>query len=681
MTVSSDWTPPRLDTLPSWAGAKRVAVDIESRDEMLRELGPGVGLRKNAYTTGISFAIEDGPKAYLPIRHDGGDNLPLEGVLSYMRDQARDFDGFLVGANFGYDMQGLAGDGIVFSKAKGIKDVLLAAPLIDELHDRYSLDAVLTRAGLEGKTEDMLKAAAQDYGINPKKDMWRLPARYVGTYAEDDAAKLHPLLRIQERQIEEQELEGVWELESKLLPILTRMRIRGVRINVPQLERMEAWAMARETAMLARIHALTGVRIKVGDVWQANALAPALIKIGVPLLPNAKGAYSVDQELLKGITHEVARCIERARKVNKLRTTYCATTWAHMVNGRIHPSFSQLRKTKEEEAGEGKEVGAAYGRLSGDHPNVQNQSARDDFAIGWRMVYLPNEGGQWASPDYSQQEPRLAVHYACKAGLGRRPLIDRTAYESALAARDAYRNDPTTDNHQMMAEMAGIERKPAKVLYLGLSYGMGGAGMCLDMGLPTMQAVRAPWRSEWNGRVFDVNSPEGKELIAQGERRYMAAGPEGQAIIDKFNAMVPYVRAMAKACEKRADAVGYITTLSGRRCRFPQAVNGNYDWTHKAFNRLLQGSAADQTKQAMVSLSEAGFDEALLMQVHDEVPMSVDGPAHAEAAADVMRYSTPLEVPSKVDVELGQSWGHSMLTDKPREKDPQSWFVRDLGMV
>lgn len=115
---------------------------------------------------------------------------------------------------------------------------------------------------------------------------------------------------------------------------------------------------------------------------------------------------------------------------------------------------------------------------------------------------------------------------------------------------------------------------------------------------------------------------------------------------------------MAKACEARAKAVGYITTLSGRRCRFPTDEHGNFDWTHKGLNRLIQGASADQTKQAMVALDEAGLD--MMIQVHDEIAFSVEDQKEAHAAAEIMRTCTPLELPSKVDVEIGRSWGHSM---------------------
>lgn len=645
-TVSSDWKAPDLNSLPSWEGAKRVAIDCETRDPDLKRLGPGAGRRPNSYITGISFAIEDGPGAYLPIRHEGGDNLPVEAVLRYLRDQARTFSGDIVGANLPYDLDFLAGDGIEFTQVRYFRDIQIADPLICELHDSYSMQAIAERWGFPGKDEAVLRAAAVDYGIDPKKDMWMLPAKFVGQYAEEDTRLPLNILRRQEREIDDQDLWGVYNLESKLLPILTRLRRRGVRIDLDRLEQVERWALEKETEALAQVRALTGHRIAVGDVWKPEALAPALEHIGIRLNKTSTGKPSIDKELLGSIDHPVANALERARKVNKLRTTFAGSVRDHMVNGRIHCTFNQLRRQKDDEEGT---AGAAYGRLSCEHPNLQQQPARDDFAPMWRAIYLPEEGELWASNDYSQQEPRMAVHYACLA----RELIGERAWRSALAARDAYRNDPNTDNHQMMADMAGIKRKDAKEIYLGLSYGMGGAKMCRKLGLPTIMAVRGP-----RGVLYDATSPEGQRLAAEGARRFEAAGPEGQQLLDTFDAKVPFVKRLAKACEQRAKAVGYITTLSGRRCRFPKDPHGNFDWTHKGLNRLIQGSSADQTKMAMVACADDGLD--IILQVHDEIAFSVKNRDEAERAAEIMRNCTPLELPSKVDVEIGPTWGHSM---------------------
>lgn len=645
VTARSEWTPPDLNALPNWDNAKRVSIDIETKDPLLKKLGPGVR-RGDGFITGVSFAIEDGPAAYLPMRHEGGDNLPVDAVLAYLRRQAREFTGTIVGANLQYDLDWLMEEGVAFLRAAWFRDVQIADPLICELHDSYSLDAIAARWGLPGKDEALLRAAAADYRIDPKKDMWRLPARYVGPYAEEDARLPLNLLRRQEREIEEQDLWGVYDLESRVLPVLLKLRRRGVRIDFAQLDRVESWALGEETEALARVAHNTGVRVAVGDVWKPDAIAPALEHIGIKLQKTSTGKPQIDKELLGGIDHPVAQALERARKVNKLRTTFAASVREHMVNGRVHCSFNQLRKQRDD--GEGT-AGAAYGRLSCQNPNLQQQPARDEFATMWRAIYLPEEGELWSANDYSQQEPRMAVHYACLA----KDLIGHHAWTKALEARDAYRNDPNTDNHQMMADMAGIRRKDAKEIYLGLSYGMGGAKMCRKLGLPTMMAVRGP-----RGRLYDVDSPEGRRLAEEGARRFEAAGPDGQNLLDTFDAKVPFIKRLAKACEQRAKAVGYITTISGRRCRFPKDPHGNYDWTHKGLNRLIQGSSADQTKMAMVALDAEGFD--IILQVHDEVGLSVGDMKEAAAAAELMKTCTPLELPSKVDVEIGRSWGHSM---------------------
>jgi len=647
-TVDSDWVAPALDGLPSWAGAKRVAIDCETRDPDLKALGPGAGRRPNSYITGISYAIEDGPGGYLPIRHEGGGNLPLEAVLKYFRDQAAVFTGDLVGANLPYDLDHLAHDGIEFKRVRFFRDIQIADPLICELHDSYSMQAIAERWGLPGKDETLLKAAAADYKIDPKADMWMLPAKFVGPYAEEDTRLPLAILRRQERQIEDQDLWRVYDLESKLLPVLTHLRRRGVRIDLNRLDFIEQWALQKERVALEQVRELTGHKIAVGDVWKADALAPALTKIGVVLGRTSTGKPQIDKTLLASLKHPAAEALERARKANKLRTTFGASVRNHLTNdGRLHCTFNQLRRQKDDES-DGT-AGAAFGRLSCEHPNLQQQPARDEFAMMWRAIYLPEEEQQWASNDYSQQEPRMAVHYACLS----KHLIGQIAWQSAIEARDKYRNDPNTDNHQMMADMAHIKRKAAKDIYLGLSYGMGGAKLCRQLGLPTMMAVRGS-----RGHLYNVDSDEGMLLVAQGARRFEAAGPEGQALLDAFDAKVPFVKKLAKACEIRAKKVGYITTLSGRRCRFPKDDSGNYDWTHKALNRLIQGASADQTKMAMVACAEAGMD--IIIQVHDEIAFSVTSPEDAQKAAQVMRECVPLELPSKVDVEMGSSWGHSM---------------------
>jgi DNA polymerase I-like protein with 3'-5' exonuclease and polymerase domains len=184
----------------------------------------------------------------------------------------------------------------------------------------------------------------------------------------------------------------------------------------------------------------------------------------------------------------------------------------------------------------------------------------------------------------------------------------------------------------MMAEICGIPRKAAKIIFLGICYGMGGAKLARDLGLPT----------KW---IYDEK---------RGVDR-LVAGDEAQALLDQFNERAPYVRRLSYLASDKAKQRGYIVTAGGRKCRFPEKTSGGYDWTHKALNRLIQGSSADQTKRAMVALWEAGF--RLQLQVHDEVDLSVNTKEEAVEVGRIMEGCMPCNVPAKVDLEWGPSWG------------------------
>jgi DNA polymerase I-like protein with 3'-5' exonuclease and polymerase domains len=611
----STWKPPALSSLPSWAGARRIAVDIETCDPSLKEFGPGP--RRNGYIAGVSFAIEDGPAYYLPIRHSE-DNLDRDAALAYLRDQAKAFRGDVVGANLAYDLDFLTAEGVNFPLAV-FRDVQIADVLIHELQDSYSLHNIALRRGVKGKDEELLRSAAEMYGVDAKAGLYALPGRFVADYAVQDVRLPLELLKLQEKDLSDQNLFGIWNLESKLIPVLNRMRSRGVRVDEQRLEGVEQWSLGEERLALEKVEHLCGVRVEVGTIWQAKVLAVVLNKIGISVGKTKTGKPNIDKDILDGIDHPVADALAWARKVNKLRTTFAKSVRNHLVRGRIHCVLNQMAREGEGDSGV---RGARYGRLSSEHPNLQQQPARDEFAARWRSIYVPEEGAIWSSNDYSQQEPRMVTHYAVKAGCTR-----------AEAAANRYRNDPTTDNHQMMADLTGLPRKQAKNIYLGLCYGMGGAKLSDELGLPT-------------------------KLIQNRQGRWVrVAGDEAQAVLDKFNSEAPFVKDLANRCSELAQRRGYITTILGRRCHFPKDSEGNYDWTHKALNRLIQGSSADQTKAAMVACDDAGF--WLQLQVHDELDQSVASKKEADDIAAVMRDCVPMEVPSRVDVEVGPSWGEA----------------------
>jgi len=601
-------------------------VDVETRDEQLRELGPGVR-RPGCYVVGVSFAIEDGPCCYLPIRHATGINLDEDVVLSYLRDQAKVFKGELVGANLSYDLDYLEEEGVRFHQARCC-DIQLNEPLIDDLQDSYSMDAIAERRGIPGKDQTLLQEAAKAYGLNPKRDLWRLPPEYVGPYGEQDVLLPLQILRQQEADIEQKNLQQIVDLESRLLPITVQMRRRGVRIDFKRLEEVQSWALQKEREKLAEIRRLTDVSLTPDDVWKAEALAQPLRQIGIepPTTPKTNKP-SIRGLWLETIDHDVAKLIIRARKFNKLRTTFAASIIRHSINGRIHCTFNQLRGPKSDE--DDSEQGARWGRMSCVDPNLQQQISPDkDPEIGkpWRSIYVPEEGCEWLCADYSQQEPRWSVHYAEQADCS-----------GAREAAERYRSDPDSDFHSMMVELTGLKRSFAKIIFLGLIYGMGEAKLCHQAGLET----------KW---VFSKRRQKMVEI----------AGPKGQAILEQFHRRVPWARQIADIAKEKANNTGSIRTILGRMCHFPplppdEHGNPRHDWTHKALNRAVQGSSGDQTKMALILAEEAGFKVQL--QVHDELDLSVSDRKQSEELAEIMRKGVECSVPHKVDLEHGPSWG------------------------
>ena len=641
-TPSSDWSPPSMSDLPSWKGIKRVGIDTETCDPYLKQLGPSV--RRGGYIAGISFAFEDDRGYYLPMRHQGGDNLDLDQVLRYIKTQCKENPIEFVGANLSYDLDYLKEEGIEFHRDSRFLDIQVADPLINELHVSYSLQNIAARYGFEGKDEELLKEAAKIYGVSPKGGMWRLPARFVGPYAEKDATEPLKILRRQELAIERDDLWDIWRLETDVLPILVDLRRRGVRIDQDRLEQLDNHYLTQEAQALAEVKRLTGFDIAVGDVHKAGALAPALESIGMVLAVTAKTKQpQIDAEALKSIDHPVPKLILQARQMNKMRTTFCASIRTHMVRGRIHCTFNQI--ARENEAGEQK--GARFGRLSAVDPNLQQQPSPDknpEIAGEWREIYIPEEGAEWGCLDYSQQEPRWTTHFSAVMDL-----------RGAAAAAQAYHDDPNLDNHQFMADITGIPRKPAKNIYLGVCYGEGGAKLSRELGLPTRWALR----SKETGISYFESREDALDARreAGGGFAWEAAGVEGQAILDQFDARAPFIRELAGIASKRAQAKGCVRTVGGRVLHFPEKNDGTYDWTHKALNRIIQGSSADQMKKAMVDVWREKPNTFINLQVHDELDGSFGSHAEAIEVADIMKNAYAARVPFRVDVEMGPNWG------------------------
>lgn len=628
------WSPPPVASLPQWPTNGRVCIDVETRDDLLTKLGPGV--RRGAYIVGYSFAIEGGPSFYVPMRHAGGGNVENPAnAIAYLRDQAKQFRGTIVGANLQYDLDFLAEEGVTFTP-EWFRDVQIADPLIWELHDSYSLENIALRRGLQGKNEEQLRRAAQDWGVDPKKELWKLPGRHVYDYAVGDVDLPLKILREQEKDIESEDIQAIFDLESRLMPVLLKMRRRGVLIDQPHLQRVEDFAIVECGKSLEEVKHHTGRSLVMDDVMKPGAVAPVLESIGVRLDTTSLGKPSIDKDLLEKIDHPVATALARARRLYKLRNTFVASIRSHMTNGRIHASFNQLRGASADSAIEGAddEKGARYGRLSSCDPNIQQQPGRDpEFAKLWRCIYLPEPGMLWAACDYSKQEPRVLTHYA-----------ELTKCRGAKAFADKLRTDLDACPYKELAAITKTGYKETKIIYLGLSYSMGGAKLCRTLKLPTV------WKPGRDGKLREM------------------AGPEGAALFKAFHDGAPFIRDLNYKIQDAIQARGYIRTLLGRKIHFPMkefpTVNPvtrkeeRYDWAHKGLNRLIQGSSADQTKRAVINLDDAGH--YLQLQVHDEVDGSVRDEREGESMGRIMRNAVELTVPMRVDVEIGPSWGGSM---------------------
>ena len=610
----SEWVPPA--SFPDLSAATEIAIDLETCDPHMESMGPGWP-RKDGYIVGYAVAV-DGWKGYFPIAHQGGGNLDKRIVERWMK-KVLELPSDKVMHNAAYDLGWLRASG--FTVNGTVYDTMLAAPLIDENRYSYALNSISFDYLKEIKSEQGLKDAASDFGVHAKKELWKLPAMYVGDYAEQDAALTLKLWHHLKTLIKKEEVESIFNIETELLPILIDLTFQGIRFDRPKCEQLIDEFKRKELEHIQQIKSLSGERV---DIWAAASIAKAFDKMGLSYPKTTTGLPSFTKTFLDSHDHPAAKLVTEAREFNKTHGTFLEPYLRHSaVDGRIHPHINQMRS---------EDGGTVTGRLSMNNPNLQQVPARHEI-IGplVRSLFLPEEGQLWAASDFSSQEPRLLVHYATLLGL---PGAERMA--------EAYRSDPNTDFHQMVADMAGIKRKAAKTIGLGLMYGMGKQKLANSLDLPLDEAAE---------------------------------------LIGTFHSKVPFLRGTIDAVMRRIEhpaSGGSIRTLLGRKCRFPLWEPIEYGinkalpreqaaieygprikraMTYKGLNRLIQGSAADQTKVAMIALHKAGF--RLLLQVHDEIAISVDGRNDADHASRIMQEAITLEVPSRVDVEIGPSWGEA----------------------
>ena len=605
---------------PDLTGYKEIAVDLETCDPNLTTRGPGWAT-KDGFIAGIAVAAGD-YKAYFPMRHQNGHNLDPKMTMRWFKQQMDTPRIDKIMHNATYDAGWLQAEGI---EVKGrIIDTMVTGAIVDENRFSYSLNN-LGRDYIDmRKDEKALRAAARDWGFDPKSEMWRMLPMDVGAYAEQDALMTLKLWQRLKIELDKQELWSIWELETSLIPLMIKMRQAGVPVDVSKAEQAREGLTKRVAQIKGSIKKQTGVDI---EPWAAASVQKVFDKLNLEYKKTESGQASFTKQFLNLHPHPMAKEIVRLRELDKANTTFIDTILRHEHKGRIHCEFHQLRSD---------DGGTVTGRFSSSNPNLQQIPARDpEIKKLIRGLFVPEQGCKWGSFDYSSQEPRLLVHFA--AGLSddhKDPMVDEIVKEWQI--RDV-------DLHQMVADFANITRKEAKTVNLGIMYGMGKAKLANQL---------------------DISLQEASDLLNTHQTK------------------VPFVKGLAGMASNTAARRGSIRTILGRRCRFDmwEPVGWAYNkplplkeaqeqycsvmgkqirraFTYKALNKLIQGSAADQTKKAMADCYAEGLIP--MLTVHDELCFSIESQEQASRITEIMEtgMSHLLKVPSKVDEELKDNWG------------------------
>jgi DNA polymerase I-like protein with 3'-5' exonuclease and polymerase domains len=612
--AQKEWICP--ENFPDLKGYKYIAIDLETRDPDLKSRGSGA-IIGNGEIVGIAVAV-DGWSGYYPIAHQGGGNLEKAKVMDWIKSVCAT-DNVKLFHNAMYDVCWLRAAGV---KINGhIVDTMVMSSLIDENRLSYTLNSISYEYLGEVKDEKALNEAAQSWGIDPKSEMYKLPAMYVGNYAEKDAQLTLELFKVLSREMQKQSLQNIFDIETQLFPCLTDMKFKGVRVDVEKAKLLKQTLTKQEQEILLKVKQETGIE---PQIWAARSIATIFEKLRLPYERTEKSlAPSFTKNFLSEHKHPIVQMIAKAREINKAHTTFIDTILKFTHKGRIHADINPIRSDQG---------GTVTGRFSYANPNLQQIPARNkELGPMIRSLFLPEVDHKWGCFDYSQQEPRLVVHYAATT----EPICFD---ESVTKIVDEFKNN-SVDFHKTVADMAGISRTQAKTINLGLFYGMGKAKLQAELGLNTKA--------------------------------------EAEKLFNQYHDNVPFVKELMNKTSQFAQTSGSIGTLLGRRCRFNKWEPATFGMhtpmtfeeaertygrgrirramTYKALNKLIQGSAADMTKKAMLDLYNEGIIPHI--QIHDELDISVIDDNHAKKIVEIMENAVTLAIPNKVDYESGETWG------------------------
>ena len=666
-------TAPEVDDL-DLQGIDIVAVDLETYDPDLKTKGSGA-VRNVGYVCGIGVGTGK-QTLYFPIRHAMSGNLDPKNTWETLNKKLFQNSNIKkVFHNAMYDVCWIRAESGLMPKGE-LLDTMIAASVIDENRMRYTLDSISKDYLTESKYKyDLQDKSLKEYGIkDPLNSMHKLPYSLVKDYAEQDVKLTLKLWNIFEPKLKEtlfvnpegekKNLEKIFKLETDLFPCLVDMKFKGVRVDDEKAKQFGNELETEREQLIKDIHKETGIKI---EIWASASIKKLLDqqqikdykttpKSGMPQLP---------KQYLRTHKNKYLRMIARARECDKAKSAFVEGLLSFVHKGRIHADINQIRSDQG---------GTVTGRFSMSNPNLQQVPAKGEIGKRIREIFIPEEECTWGSFDYSQQEPRIVVNYALKWDL---PGTDSLA--------DAYSADPKTDFHKIVADMAKIPRSQAKTINLGLFYGMGKMKLQKELGLTPQQArnlfyeyhSKVPFIKELsNGLIefaeeheliytlgdrfcrFNRWEPYDKQWNAElgrfeieikiEEKKYNEEKEEWQTITSYKYEPVPVLtkeQAKLKYHEQYPDDKEY------------NNFNGHYRlaFTYRALNRLVQGSAADMTKQAMVNLYKAGILPHI--QIHDELCVSIPDEETAQKVKNIMENAIRLRIPNKVDYASGKNWG------------------------
>lgn len=559
-----------------------------------------------AELVGVSFAVEEGKAAYVPVAHDyegAPVQLDIDTLVSKLKPLLEDVHKGKLGQNLKYDMSVIAKYGI---ELKGVAhDTMLESYVLNSIASRHNLDDLaLKYLGISTTHfEDIAGKGAKQVTFN------KVDLDQAGHYAAEDAdvaLRLHGAIWPKLESIPS--LRSVYQdIELPLASILSRVERNGVLLDVSLLATQSKELDQRMSELTQEAYALAGQEFNLGSPKQLQEIF--FEKLELPVLRKTpKGQPSTAENVLQelALDYPLPKVIMEYRGLSKLKSTYTdqLPKQVHERTGRVHTSYHQAV--------------AATGRLSSQDPNLQNIPIRTEEGRRVRKAFIAPKGYKLVAADYSQIELRIMAHLSKDKGL----------VAAFNAGEDIHRATASEVFGTPIDRVKDFQRRSAKAINFGLIYGMSAFGL---------------------------------------SRQLNIARADAQEYIDKYFERYPGVHEYMEQTRKLAARQGFVETLFGRRLYLPEINASNFNRRQAAertaVNAPMQGSAADIIKRAMISvdgwLMDSGIDAKMIMQVHDELVLEVKEDLVEEVVAELkdrMSGAAALSIPLVVETGVGDDW-------------------------